>query len=235
MRRDLVFTAYNRPEYLQRTISSWNNARGLQGWNTTFFIDPSDQQASVAEIALALNTTVTTRINPEKLGVLVNPWNALNTAFEDGADFVVLAEDDVIVSQDILEFFEWTSVEYETSKNIVIVNAFSTIGGDKANQIMQDGSFSPLIWGVWRKNWETYFRDTWDKDYSTGNPDGSEAGWDWNINRILAKEQKVTIKPLQSRSSHIGLFGTHMTPDLMPTSEGVDFLETRGRQRYNEV
>lgn len=234
MNRDLVFTAYNRPEYLQQTISSWNNVRNLDSWNTTFYIEPSEDQELISSIAMNLNTTVTTRINSERLGVLVNPWNAINTAFENGSDFVVLAEDDVVVSQDILEYFEWTSVEYETAKKILVVNAFSKLGG-KANQLTQDPQFSPLIWGVNRKNWETYLRDTWDKDYSSGLPDGSEAGWDWNINRILASYDMYVIRPMQSRSNHIGLFGTHMTPDLMESSQGQDFSEIRGRQRYNEV
>jgi len=235
MRRDLVFTAYNRPEYLQQTISSWNNVRNLKQWNATFYIEPSNQQAVVAEIAMALDTTVTTKINPEKLGVLINPWNALNEAFESGADFVVLAEDDVLVSQDILEMFEWASVEYETSKHVMIINAFSNSAEGKANQITQDPKFSPLIWGVWRKYWESHLRDTWDKDYSTGNEDGSEAGWDWNINRILADNELNVIRPMHSRSSHIGLYGTHMTPDLFEQSLGAEFTQARGRQRYNEV
>ncbi len=234
MNKHLVFTAFNRPEYLQPTINSWNNVRNLRDWNTVFHIEPSDQQVLVSEIAMQLNTEVTTRINPERLGVLVNPWNAINTAFDNNADFVVLAEDDVIVSQDILEYFEWAAIEYETAYSILNINSFSKLGG-RANQLTQDSHFSPLIWGVWRNRWENYLRDSWDKDYSTGNPDGSEAGWDWNINRILQRENFKVIKPLQSRSNHIGLIGTHMTPDMMESSQGTDFTEIRGRQRYNEV
>jgi hypothetical protein len=236
MNRELVFTAYNRPDYLQTSVTSWNAARNLRQWNATFYIEPSDVQTTISNIAMQLETNVTTVINPEQLGVLVNPWTALNTAFENGADFVVLAEDDVVVSSDILEYFEWASEEYSTSYDVLTLNAFSRIGGNKANQIMRDASFSPLIWGTWRNRWEDTLRDTWDKDYSSGNEDGSEAGWDWNINRILADQQKVVIKPLQSRADHIGeFFGTHMTPDLYETSRGIDFTQTRGRQRYNEI
>jgi len=235
MKTELVFTAYNRPDYLGPTVSSWNGVRNLKNWNTTFFIEPSDKQEIVGEMALALSTTVTARVNETVQGVLVNPWNALNTAFENGADFVVLAEDDVIVSQDILEMFEWTALEYQTSYKTLAINAFSDLGQGKANQLYSAGHFSPLIWGTWRDRWEEHLCDTWDKDYSTGLPDGSQAGWDWNINRILTAKDMRIIKPVQSRSNHIGLFGTHMTPDLMATSQGADFTEIRGRQRYIEV
>ena len=237
MKRELVFTAFNRPYYLTQTVASWNGVRNLKQWNATFFIEPSDRQVEVSNIAMNLNTTVTAIVNPEVQGVLVNPWNALNHAFEvNEADFVVLAEDDVIVSQDTLEMFEWTSEEYSTAKNMLCVNAFSQLGGPKANQLIRSQKFSPLIWGVWRRQWFDYLRDTWDKDYSTGKPDGSEAGWDWNINRILVTENLNVLQPLQSRSDHIGKHeGTHMTPELFETSRGVDFVQTRGRQRYNEI
>lgn len=234
MRRELVFTAYNRPQYLQPTVDSWNSVRKLDQWKTTFFVEPSDKLEEVNNIALSLNTQVTIEVNPERLGVLVNPWNALDTAFNNGADFVVIAEDDIVVSQDILEFFEYTAIEYETSYDVLCVNAFSSLGGGAPRDLTSERRFSPLIWGTWRHRWDLHLRDSWDKDYSSGKPDGSEAGWDWNINRILEAEQMRVIKPVQSRSNHIGVIGTHMTPDLMPTSQGADFAETRGQCRYVE-
>jgi hypothetical protein len=236
MKYELVFTAYNRPLYLQQSIDSWNQVRGINQWPVTFHIEPSEVQNEILDIVFQLNTTVTAVVNPEKLGVLVNPWNALNSAFEAGADFVVIAEDDIAVSQDTLEFFSWTAEEYSGSKNVLCLNAFSQFGGPKANEIMQHQKFSPLVWGIWRDRWEEHLRDTWDKDYSTGKADGSEAGWDWNINRILAQKDMRVIGPLQSRSDHLGEFdGTHMTPEFYASSRGIDFTQTRGRQRYIEV
>jgi hypothetical protein len=236
MIRELVFTAFNRPYYLQDSIKTWNQARNLRQWNATFYVEPSNIQDQMVEQALQLQTTTTVVVNPERLGVLVNPWNAINDAFERGADFVVIAEDDIAVSEDVLEFFEWTSIEYQGAKSVLCVNAFSGIGGDKQNELMQHRRFSPLVWGTWRDRWEQHLRDSWDKDYSTGKPDGSEAGWDWNINRILEDKQMTVLSPLQSRSDHLGEWGgTHMTPDLYPSSRGIDFVQVRGRSRFKEV
>lgn len=236
MIRELVFTAYNRPHYLEQSIAYWNQARNLSSWNATFYVEPSDFTEMISDKCLELQTQTTVRVNPERLGVLVNPWEALNDAFDRGADFVVLAEDDIAVSQDVLEFFEWTSEEYATAKNVLCINAFSALGGEKANQLIRHKNFSPLVWGIWRSHWEQFLKDTWDKDYSSGNADGSEAGWDWNINRILREKDLSVISPLQSRSDHLGEYGgTHMIPELYHTSRGVDFSSERGRQRYNEV
>lgn len=236
MRTELVFTAYNRPFYLQQVVESWNAVRNLQQWNTTFFIEPSEVQEEILTLAFNLITSVTSFVHPERVGVLTNPWEALNDAFERGVDFVVLAEDDVVVSQDILEYFEWAAIEYQTGHNVLAVNAFSQSTDGKPNQIELTSKFSPLVWGVWKDRWYKYLKDTWDKDYSTGNPDGSEAGWDWNINRIIKDNNLTVVKPLHSRSDHIGQYlGTHMTPDLFDQSRGTNFSQVRGRFRYQEI
>lgn len=236
MIRELVFTAYNRPYYMQDTIKSWNQVRNLRQWNATFHVEPSDLQDQVIDQALLLETTTTIVVNPEKLGVLVNPWQAIDSAFSRGSDFVVIAEDDIAVSQDILEFFEWASIEYQGAKDVLCINAFSSVGGGKQNELIQHRMFSPLVWGTWHDRWNSYLRDTWDKDYSTGKPDGSQAGWDWNINRILQAEKMTVLGPVQSRSDHLGEYGgTHMVPALYPSSRGAGFVQDRGRSRFIEI
>lgn len=236
MKTELVFTAYNRPFYLNQVVDSWNAVRDLSLWDTHFYLEPSEVEEAMTSIALNLNTTIDVSVNPERLGVLTNPWSALNSAFQRGADFVVLAEDDVVVSQDILEYFSWAAIEYQTGHNVLAVTAFSQLGEGKANQVILSDNFNPLIWGTWRNRWDEFLKDTWDKDYSTGKPDGSEAGWDWNINRIIANNNLKVVKPLHSRSDHIGeLLGTHMTPDFYPESRGTNFSQIRGRNRYVEV
>src|SRR5687768_3214764 len=107
---ELVFTAYNRPNYFRQVIESWNAVRNLQQWRVSVHLEPSEVQDEMINLAFNLNTSVDVLVNPERAGVLTNPWNALDSAFNRGADFVVLAEDDVVVSQDILEYFEWSAI-----------------------------------------------------------------------------------------------------------------------------
>jgi hypothetical protein len=236
MNRELVFTAYNRPYYLNPTVDTWNEARGIDRWNTTVFIDPSELTDQTIDAARRLNTDLLISVNKQKLGVLKNPWNALDFAFTYGADFVILAEDDVAVSQDILEYFTWASEKYVNHQEVLCVNAFSQLNNGSENEVTKDRTFSPLVWGIWKNRWNNLLKDTWDKDYSTGKPDGSEAGWDWNINRIIKREDMLVIKPLHSRSDHLGEHGgTHMTPDWYSTSRGTNFNQIRGQQQYTEI
>lgn len=236
MKFELAFTAYNRLGYLEDTVRSWNNVRKLDEWTVYFNIEPSMYQTKVVEVANDLDTTVITNINAERLGVLVNPWQALNDRFVSGADFVILAEDDVLVSEDVLEFSEWAAETYVDTPEILAINFFSRDGGADPDHVKKYQQFSPLGWGTWRDRWETILRDSWDKDYSTGNPDGSEAGWDWNINRILQVQNKYVIRPTKSRSDHIGQYnGTHMTPELFDSSRGINFSEKMRRCAYTEL
>lgn len=229
-------TAYNRVDYLQQVVQSWNDVRWLGSLEVHAYIEPSPVMNYITNTLTDLNTLVIPHFNKERQGVLINPWNALNNRFSAGTDFVVLAEDDVIVSQDAIEYIEWAAQTYAADDTVLAINLFSQIGGEKSNQVTRDGKFSPLVWGTWSNRWENHLRDSWDKDYTSGKEDGSEAGWDWNINRILAKTGMDIIKPLQSRSDHIGKYaGTHMTPDLFDSSRGVDFKQIRGRQAYLEI
>lgn len=236
MKCELAFTAFNRLGYFEETIRSWNNVRKLDEWSVYFNIEPSMYQTKIVEVANELDTTVVANINVNRLGVLVNPWQALEDRFQAGADFVLLAEDDIIVSEDALEYASWTAETYVNTPEILAINFFSQEGGTDPDHVIRRQEFSPLVWGTWRDRWDTYLRDSWDKDYSSGNSDGSEAGWDWNINRILKTENKYVIRPTKSRSDHIGQFnGTHMTAELFDSSRGINFTEKVRRCNYTEL
>lgn len=219
------FTGFNRPEYFRTVIDSWNRVRGIEKTQAILHLEPSEHVSVMRDIFFDINTHwATCDVNSERLGVLVNPWAALDEGFSVD-DFVILAEDDVVVSDDVLEYFD--GVRHLMDEKTLAVCAFSKDGGNPFT-VQRSARFSPLVWGTTRYMWTTYLRETWDKDYSTGNPDGSCAGWDHNINRILKNENMHVISPLASRSDHIGeLGGIHMVPELFESSKGRDFRSSR--------
>lgn len=231
MRTRLVFTAYNRPRYFEQVMTAWSQVRGFADWQPTVCLEPSPFESTMSAIAGEVGADV--RLNPRKLGVLTNPWQALDTAFVDGADFVVLAEDDVLVSSDVLEYFTWAAQRFADNPHVLCVCAFSQTGhADPTNVFLHD-RFAPLVWGTWRDRWQGGLAATWDFDYSTGRADGTPSGWDWNINlRVAAGRRFVT--PGQSRSDHIGQFqGTHMMPQDFPASRAVTFRQDRSTCGYS--
>lgn len=236
MRRELVFTAYNRPEYLAETIGSWNQVSNILDWDVSYLLEPSSAQEKMIEKFNGLECkSMLGVVNDHRLGVLRNPYAAMSSVFDAGNDFAVLAEDDIIVSSDILEYFEWASVYYENNPEILGVLAFSRLPegySEDANVVWKTEVFCPLVWGTWKDRWENLIKPNWDLDYSSGNPDGSEAGWDWNMLRLAVNNKMKFVFPEYSRSNHIGRFGgVHTSEFSFPDSQAATFTLDHKRKK----
>jgi hypothetical protein len=120
---------------------------------------------------------------------------------------VILAEEDVEVSDDVLEFFAWA----QFVSNIAC--AWSDAVGD-AQTVEMRRWFNPWCWGTSRTTWETLLRPTWDDDYSHG-------GWDTHIGIDLVEEVPLHVAfPQQSRSRHFGQWlGVHQDPSKHGSQE----------------
>ncbi len=232
MKTRLVFTAYNRPRYFETVLYTWAQVRGFHDWQPQVFLEPSEHAARMN--TLAHLTGITVSHNPHRLGVLTNPWHALDTAFRDGADFVVLAEDDLLPSTDVLEFFTWAA--HTLPGDVLAVCAASLAPAATAAQdhdITLSGTFCSQLWGTWADRWTGVLRETWDHDYSSGGAD--ESGWDWNIYRRLVPGRRVA-HPVASRVTHIGRFGgTHTTEASFPASQLPTYVQHRPPGVYRLV
>ena len=97
----IAFTVNNRPHYLKETLASWEAVRGIGDAHLVFRCEPHCPEA----VSLCQEVTFADRIvtvNRERSGVLANPWHALEQGSALG-EFVILAEEDLIVSPDVLE------------------------------------------------------------------------------------------------------------------------------------
>lgn len=221
VKKAVVFTVYDRVSYFQQTLYTWREVRGLSDWDIVFSIEPSPvMQNMIEEISLFMeDTSVEARliVNPERYGVLHHPWVALENLFvNDGYDFVVRTEDDLIVSDDILEYFSWAAETYVQDEDVATVHgmSFSQEEGSPS-KVSRIPGFNPWIWGTWANRWKEYISPSWDHDYSTFNVfPGNQSGWDWNLNtRVFPALKFVGIYPDQSRVDNIGVWGTHGTAE----------------------
>ena len=220
MRINIVLTAYNRPEYLAETLASWKNVRGIEARNIDIFLEPSPVKYEMERVAWDSGLNVVIHHNPVKHGVLHNPWEALEWSFTNQlfpADFTILAEEDVVVSSDVLEYFDLACSMYGPEGALGVCSYTANLGDDMFHVKLAE-SFEVLTWGTWSESWFSHIRDTWDHDYSTnsGTP-GQNAGWDHNLNR-LSRTVKPFVHPDVSRCKHIGRNGgVHMTADWFDT------------------
>lgn len=234
MRRAMFLTVFDRPQYLIDTLATWREVRGFKDWPLYVRIEPSPVQHEIISIIQELDhPEVYITVNPRRYGVLHHPWVGFDELFKK-YDFVIRLEDDLIVSDDILEYFEWASIVYESHPKVAAVIGYTDEDGP-SNAARLQGTFSPWIWGTWRDRWVNIMRDTWDHDYSTfnGHP-GHQAGWDWNLNtRIYPEQELLSVLPTSSRVQNIGVFGVHGTADNFATSPS--FSQRREPTEYVEV
>jgi hypothetical protein len=222
-----VFTAYDRPQYFHSVMNSWAAVRGFHDWHPQVFLEPGPNVDVMT--AIAQEHGVKVHRNTVKLGVLRNPWQALQSAFRQGADFAVLAEDDILVSSDVLEYFTWAATELREERVLAACScSFTTSCPLSQDQlVVTHQEFCPLVWGTWRDRWLNVLRHTWDHDYSSGTPQAPQSGWDWNINLRVMKDWRI-VSPIASRATHIGAEGgTHTTAASFPSSVAPTFHPDR--------
>lgn len=225
MRRAVFFTVFNRPDYFHQTLKSWEDVRGKDAWDFIVRIEPSPLQADMVQIAqdfFEKNQIENFKImvNSTVLGVLHHPWRGFTDLFAEGYQFVIRAEDDLIVSDDVLEYFLWASVVFREDPKVATVQAFSLTDG-APDEATIESNFSAWTWGTWKDRWEYIIGPTWDHDYSTFNgTSGTQAGWDWNLStRILPQKGLGSVRPVVSRTNNIGLWGVHGTPENFEDSK----------------
>jgi hypothetical protein len=247
----IAFTVSNRPEYLRQTLESWSAVRGIGDCHLVFSCEPGCAEAvRICESVTFAPRTVLR--NHDRGGVLGNPWRALSYSFGShhafgryliDLGFVVLAEEDLVVSPDVVEYFSW-SQRYAPDRNVLGVTTYQHderpggLPGVGPADWSRDNSWHFWVWGTWRDRWESLIRDYWDFTYRENGGGPGQRGWDWALrnNLVIGKGMKM-IAPSMARSQHIGKFGgAHCQPQdferlLSPSFAGLDVPP----QEYREV
>ncbi len=230
VKHTVVLTAWNRPEYLRPVIESWRGVREVDQAHMVWLVEPGCQE--VLDMCRAIDFAGKLNVieNPVRLGELTNPWQALETGFAAGAEFVVLGEDDSAVSSDVLLYFEWCARRFREDSRVLTVLAFQHDQQDGGtHRVLLESRFSSWVWGTWADRWRDCLRDDWDHTYQ-------HKGWDWRIgDHWIDVEGKVSATPSSSRSQHLGRLGVHMLPELHDGYQSACFQEDYALSDFAEV
>ena len=225
MTQIVAFTAFNRPHYMSQVLESWSYVRDVSEAHFDFHVEPGCREMETV-CSYAPRTGSSVHVNGSRLGVQRNPFAAINcafdrylreSAFEKQDDFVILAEDDFIVSTDILEWFSWAQQEFYEDQRVLCVSATQhEKQGDEAQSLFLPW-FPGWVWGTWRDRWQNLIAPDWTFDYE-------HRGWDWRLTDYWCKEKgMVCVAPAVSRTQHIGEHGgVHTIP-------GQWFLDQQSR------
>lgn len=214
MKINIAISAYNRPEYSQRSLAAIFGAKGFSPNKYRIYCvmdcyqggsynrEVYDVYKSFGIIPVVLG---------EKHGCNYTIKKALDLAWEDNPDFVLMVEDDIIISDDALMYIEWASEKYKDDNSVRTIglwghdNGFSLdmqLTEKEHGMVMRQNYFTCWGWGTWANRWEE-MSETW----TTGN-DSHDTSWDVIVSSHLG--DRVEILPSISRAYNCGENnGTH--------------------------
>ena len=224
----VVFTANDRPWYMTRVLDTWRNVRGIDAAHMIFQCEPHPEMTGLIAAEALFAEPAEIRVNDRQAGCEANTGIALAAGFETGADFVVLGEDDGIVTSDLLEYMAWAAECYQDDGDVFAVCTFQDAPPGGYGEVRRTDWFFPPVWGIWRDRWAA-LKDDWPQGQFEGH------SWDWwMITRMRAAGQHV-IQPMATRSQQIGEYGTYQRGSLQEAWDRQQFTADIPPQAYREI
>lgn len=226
MRIGVAMTVNNRPLYLKRALDAWAQVRHVDKVEFRFGVEPVEESrtnvALIQQWAEATGVDVVIRLNPEQFGSQHNPWEVMDASFKAGCKYVILTEDDLLPSTDLLEYHKWAA---ENGGGSTLVCSCNRHQGEDAAAVNTVVGFADCwIWGTWDFCWSAVVSPHWDHNYSTG--DGAEKGWDWHLNkRVMQVKGWKSLQPEVSRVRSIGEQGEHSFGEVEPVLDWQQKIE----------
>jgi hypothetical protein len=163
--------AFNRPKKLEQTLFSLAQTDVKE---VVVSLDGPRENAKdgirIAECTLVIEgfrdafDSLTIKQNNENLGCRRALQKAIGDFFQI-YDRGVIIEDDILVSQQFIDFATWALTEYEEDKNVWVINGWSPFNPGEIKPLPWLSRI-PIVWGwaTWRDRWEKYDPDIEDSD-----------------------------------------------------------------------
>ena len=209
----IAFTvSAQREKYLRQALDSWGKVRGIQDAHLLFCMEPRPVHSPfpVGEFKAFLQRSFRSTeviVNDVRKGCFANTRDTMRRAFADGASFTILAEEDLVVADDLLEYFTWAQRYRDDEKAIAVCSHVMATSGLPGKAVRVPW-FSPLVWGTWPDRWEQFILPGW------GGIPGNPEAWDHHLRTLIHEGGLCSLFPAWSRSEHIGRAST-LTPGAL--------------------
>lgn len=213
-------TAYRRPDYLAKSIDSWRKL----DWSDFSIMEillepwegPGKPHPEVYYLCNSIDFIETKiRTNNNRFGCTPTTWEVIDNAFffslaySDSMSVNLHLEDDVVLGQDALNLVKWFS-ELENKEDYLALCLYNR-GSDKSKdqtKIIEESKTFPT-WGfaMSEKVWHNHFSHGWPYPQM----------WDWGhqMARLMKEYDLTSLRPLVSRSNHIGKMCSRGPKDLI--------------------
>jgi hypothetical protein len=247
MKRTIAITGWQRPHLFRGLLRSLA-VNDLRGWDISIQLEPSESaeefRRAAAEMLSAAPVSIT--INTEQLGVRMNPYRLLSRVFNDGAEFVVYLEEDLLLADDATRLALWYLENHSPEwMSLALLSggcgSKGFISEPNYPEILFVGkSFNSLGFAVRRDEWWRHIRPAWFADQPPiYTLEGNEAsGWDWSVYRyLIATPGLYSVQPAAARATHTGREGgVYCMPDWHDSAfGGLELAEPLAASRSYRV
>jgi len=214
MKINIAISAYNRPEYSRRSLAAIFGAKGFSfdKYDIHCVMDCHQDGSYNPQVYNVYNSFgITPTVVSQKHGCNYTVKKALELAWETKPDFVLMLEDDIIISDDALLYIEWAAERYKDDPSVRTIGLWGHNNGyslgkelpeNEHGMVMRQNYFTCWGWGTWRNRWDEMLA-TW----TTGS-DSHNTSWDVIVSSHLG--DRVEILPSISRAYNCGEDGgTH--------------------------
>ncbi len=234
--RTITLTAYNRPEYLARTIGAL--APALLRPDPAFFdlliisVDPGN--AAVESICDSVGSVLAEHgvidcsvyVNAQKFGVAGNTFVALQRAFEDhSSEFNLSIEDDAWLTPDSVLLAKWFHESHGGPLSDYTLlsmcnhrdfgRGVSPIADENDPSLISEAFYitSPFAWCASKWQWP-FIKASWNTKQQPPN------GWDFSLSMDMRLGRRKSLHPFLSRCENIGRNGgENSSPETFDATE----------------
>lgn len=249
MRVGLMLTACKRPYYAEPVLRSWAAADGANDLcGMAVALGRSPKEAGMLSLIRGLAPGAHIYLDSPQAAASNGMHRAIAEATtrafrEFDADFMILSEEDLQVSSDVIRYFQWAADRFAGDDRVLAVCSHSPGGqgwddgpcddeGADQEAVRLRPYFQAWCWGTWRDRWKGELEHRWDRDCDSGGP--MDSGWDWHLaTRILPATGMLCVIPDASRCQNIGeLEGWAATPQSHARAQSASFREVRDNPVY---
>lgn len=188
----IVSPHYNRPAYTKRVLEALSKCRGIEDYLLFMSAEPGNEE--VIDLLHTVDFCYTwINVNMKRMGCSPHIHQVLEDGFKK-SNYVIIVEDDIVLCEDALEYFEWAST-FEDHQGIFTVSAWDRAKPPvPAFQCRKVKEFVPWGWATWKSRW-TEMSSRWNFN-----------DWDVHLNTQV-RGNRSAIVPFTSRSENIGAEG----------------------------
>ena len=206
MNKLISLLVYNRPHYLKQVLASLEQCKGIENYRLLVSIEKESNPECDELVKQADFCEKIVYKNLEHYGCSLATLFNFERAFEI-SDTVIALEDDILLAQDALPFFEQTLERYEKAEEVLCLSGFNYHKKYEAAHyfsLFRQQHYTSWGCGYWRDKFNSLIKQDFIKHEQNET-------WDTEINRRLFLNGKYwQVRPCLSRVQNIGAFGNHI-------------------------